>query len=108
MTRISTIQGAHDCHAHVFGPGDRFAFIAGRSYTPPERLASGYRAMLTAIGIDRGGVVQPSVYGPTIVQLSTRLPNWAGASAALPSCRRTTPPFRPALLAESAARASPI
>jgi hypothetical protein len=39
-------RGACDCHAHVFGPLDRFAFIEGRSYTPRERLASDYKAML--------------------------------------------------------------
>jgi 2-pyrone-4,6-dicarboxylate lactonase len=56
-------RGACDCHAHVFGPLNRFAFIEGRSYTPRERLASDYRAMLDALGIDRGVIVQPSVFG---------------------------------------------
>jgi len=60
---VLTPRGACDCHAHVFGPLDRFPFIAGRSYTPPERLAAAYRAMLASLGIDRGVVVQPSVYG---------------------------------------------
>ena len=57
------LHGACDCHAHIFGPLDRFTFIEGRSYTPSERLASDYRAMLDAIGIERGVIVQPSVYG---------------------------------------------
>jgi predicted TIM-barrel fold metal-dependent hydrolase len=57
------VHGACDCHAHVFGPLDRFAFIEGRSYTPAERLASDYRVMLTSIGIERGVIVQPSVFG---------------------------------------------
>jgi 2-pyrone-4,6-dicarboxylate lactonase len=56
-------RGACDCHAHVFGPLDRFPFIEGRSYTPRERLASDYRALLASLGIDRGVIVQPSVYG---------------------------------------------
>jgi predicted TIM-barrel fold metal-dependent hydrolase len=56
-------RGACDCHAHVFGPLDRFAFIEGRSYTPRERLASDYRAMLDSLRIDRGVIVQPSVFG---------------------------------------------
>lgn len=54
---------ACDCHAHVFGPLDRFKFIEGRSYTPRERLASDYRALLDSLGIDRGVIVQPSVFG---------------------------------------------
>lgn len=55
--------GACDCHAHVFGPLDRFAFSATRSYTPPERLPGDYRAMLETLHVDRGIIVQPSVYG---------------------------------------------
>jgi 2-pyrone-4,6-dicarboxylate lactonase len=55
--------GACDCHAHVFGPIDRFAFIEGRSYTPRERLASDYQAMLDSLGFERGVIVQPSVFG---------------------------------------------
>lgn len=54
---------ACDCHAHVFGPLDRFAFIPERDYTPPERLAADYRAMLKRLGVGRGVIVQPSVYG---------------------------------------------
>lgn len=57
------MRGACDCHAHVFGPLERFAFIEGRSYTPDECLASDYRAMLASIGIERGVIVQPSVFG---------------------------------------------
>jgi predicted TIM-barrel fold metal-dependent hydrolase len=56
-------RGACDCHAHVFGPEDRFPYSPNRSYTPPERLPAAYGAMLKSIGVDRGVVVQPSVYG---------------------------------------------
>ena len=31
--------GRWDCHAHLFGPYDRFPLAADRSYTPPEALA---------------------------------------------------------------------
>ena len=61
-------RGACDCHAHVFGPLDRFPFIATRSYTPAERLASDYRALLDSLGIDRGVIVHPSS-APTIGRL---------------------------------------
>lgn len=56
-------RGACDCHAHIFGPQGRFPYSPNRSYTPAERLPSDYAAMLKSIGIDRGVVVQPSVYG---------------------------------------------
>lgn len=55
-------SGACDCHAHIFGPLDRFPFSEERSYTPAERLAAEYRALLATLGVDRGVIVQPSVY----------------------------------------------
>jgi predicted TIM-barrel fold metal-dependent hydrolase len=63
MKEMPVPRGACDCHAHVFGPADRFDFIANRDYTPPERPAGDYRAMLASLGIERGVIVQPSVYG---------------------------------------------
>jgi predicted TIM-barrel fold metal-dependent hydrolase len=56
-------EGACDCHAHVFGPLARFPLANGRSYTPPERLPSDYRDMLDRVGLARGVIVQPTVYG---------------------------------------------
>lgn len=55
--------GACDCHAHVFGPSDRFAHAAGRSYTPPDAPLAAYLALLDAVGLARGVLVQPSIYG---------------------------------------------
>jgi predicted TIM-barrel fold metal-dependent hydrolase len=55
--------GACDCHAHVFGPAGRFAYAARRSYTPPDAPLEAYLAMLDAVGLARGALVQPSVYG---------------------------------------------
>ena len=86
--RASTPRGACDCHAHVFGPLDRFSFIEGRGYTPPERLASDYRAMLNSLGIERGVIVQPSVYGTdnraTLNAIAELGPNFRGV-AVLPA-----------------------
>src|SRR5258708_14628334 len=56
--------GACDCHAHVFGPFDAFPLQAKRGYTPALASKSDYRRMLDRIGITRGVLVQPSVYGP--------------------------------------------
>jgi 2-pyrone-4,6-dicarboxylate lactonase len=51
-------SGACDTHFHVFGPRNRFAFAADRSYTPPadapkEALFKLHRHL----GIERGVVV---------------------------------------------------
>ena len=55
--------GSCDCHAHIFGPADRYPFTSNRSYTPPEASIEAYRRMLGALGFDRAVIVQPSVYG---------------------------------------------
>ena len=55
--------GACDSHAHVFGPSARFAYAARRSYTPPDAPLADYLAMLDAVGLRRGALVQPSIYG---------------------------------------------
>ena len=55
--------GACDCHAHVFGPQDRFPFLPHATYIPPDALPGDYARMLTSIGCQRAVLVQPSVYG---------------------------------------------
>lgn len=55
--------GATDCHAHVFGPQERFPYVANAGYIPPDALTADYVAMLKNNGCDRGVLVQPSVYG---------------------------------------------
>lgn len=55
--------GACDAHAHIFGPFSRFPLAAERSYTPPEATPEAHRAMLDALGFDRGVVVQGSAHG---------------------------------------------
>ncbi len=52
-----------DCHAHLFGPYDRFPLAADRSYTPPEAVASQYQALLSRLGLSHGVLVHPSAYG---------------------------------------------
>lgn len=52
-----------DCHAHIFGPADKYPFTPHRSYTPPEASVEAYRRMLAALGFDHAVIVQPSVYG---------------------------------------------
>jgi predicted TIM-barrel fold metal-dependent hydrolase len=55
--------GSCDCHAHIFGPQSRYAYAAGRRYTPDDALLPAYRVMLASHGIDRAVLIQPSVYG---------------------------------------------
>ncbi len=55
--------GATDCHAHVFGPKERYGHAADRLYTPPPVFVEDYLAMLDALGIARAVVVQSGVHG---------------------------------------------
>ena len=52
-----------DCHAHLFGPYERYPLAADRSYTPPEAVASQYLALLSRLGLSHGVLVHPSAYG---------------------------------------------
>lgn len=56
-------RGSVDCHAHIFGPEATYPFTPQRTYTPPEATPEQYFNMLDTLGIDRGVIVQPSVYG---------------------------------------------
>jgi predicted TIM-barrel fold metal-dependent hydrolase len=58
-----TAAAGWDCHAHVFGPYDRFPLAAERSYTPPEAVESQYVALLARLGLANGVLVHPSAYG---------------------------------------------
>ncbi len=55
--------GSCDCHAHIFGPQSRYAYVDGRRYTPDDALLQEFRAMHAIHGIDRAVLIQPSVYG---------------------------------------------
>ena len=61
--RLEIPPGSCDCHAHIFGPVDKYPFTPNRSYTPPEASVEAYRRMLAALGFERAVIVQPSVYG---------------------------------------------
>jgi 2-pyrone-4,6-dicarboxylate lactonase len=55
--------GATDCHAHIFGPFDRFPLSPERHYTPAEFPVERYLAMLDDIGFARGVLVQGGAHG---------------------------------------------
>ncbi|MCX7315178.1 MAG: amidohydrolase family protein [Hyphomicrobiales bacterium] len=54
---------ACDTHAHIFGPAETFPYTRERIYTPPDSTYDDYRKLLTALGVQRAVLVQPSVYG---------------------------------------------
>ena len=54
---------AVDCHAHIFGPYDTYPLAPDRTYTPPTASLVAYLKLLGVLGISRGVLVQPSVYG---------------------------------------------
>jgi predicted TIM-barrel fold metal-dependent hydrolase len=57
------MSGGWDCHAHLFGPYERYPLAADRSYTPPPAIASQYLALLSRLGLSHGVLVHPSAYG---------------------------------------------
>jgi predicted TIM-barrel fold metal-dependent hydrolase len=61
--KIAVPQNSCDCHAHIFGPVAQYPFTPKRSYTPPPASLQAYQRMLSALGLDRAVIVQPSVYG---------------------------------------------
>lgn len=54
---------ACDTHAHVIGMPPQWSLVTNRSYTPPEATIASYMAMLDALHMERGVLVQPSVHG---------------------------------------------
>jgi len=55
--------GAVDTHAHVISLDPTYPMVADRSYTPPPAPEHRYLAMLDALGMTYGVLVQISVYG---------------------------------------------
>ncbi|MEJ2629671.1 MAG: amidohydrolase family protein [Acidihalobacter sp.] len=55
--------GAWDCHAHIFGPVERYPLHPTRSYDPAPASLEAYRNMLSTLNIEHAVIVQPSIYG---------------------------------------------
>ena len=62
-TANATGLGGWDCHAHVFGPYDRYPLAEGRAYTPPEAPQDAYLTHLHSLDLGHGVLVHPSAYG---------------------------------------------
>src|SRR3954469_22886244 len=61
--KIPFPAGACDCHAHIFGPKDRYPLLPQTHFVPHENPLADYVKMLRTLGCSRGVLVQPSVYG---------------------------------------------
>ncbi|MDH5748895.1 MAG: amidohydrolase family protein, partial [Rhodospirillales bacterium] len=55
--------GAVDTHAHIFGPESRYPYSPKRGYTPPDAPLDTFLKLHETLGIARGVLTQPSVYG---------------------------------------------
>ena len=55
------IEGACDCHIHVYEEG--YPLAASATFTPPPAPASAYRDVQRGLGFSRAIVVQPTGYG---------------------------------------------
>jgi predicted TIM-barrel fold metal-dependent hydrolase len=54
---------ASDCHFHVFGPAERYAYGSDLRYAPPLAPLADYLALARRLGLTRFVFVQPSAYG---------------------------------------------
>ncbi len=61
--RLTLPEGACDTHGHIFGPAASYPWNPARGYTPPDALPAAYEALHKALGLSRGVLTQPSVYG---------------------------------------------
>lgn len=81
-----------DCHAHLFGPYDRFPLAADRNYTPPEALEAQYLALLARLGLGHGVLVHPSAYGDDfslLFEALGRQRHWRGVMVLKPGTSTT-------------------
>jgi predicted TIM-barrel fold metal-dependent hydrolase len=60
---LASIEGAWDCHLHVFGPRARYPLAPARRYEPGEAALDDARAHAHRIGVRRLVFVQASPYG---------------------------------------------
>jgi len=79
--------GACDCHAHIYGPAERYPYRAGRRYTPAPVGLAEYRAILATLGVARAVIVQPTIYHDnqiTLDALEASSGQWRGIAQLKP------------------------
>jgi 2-pyrone-4,6-dicarboxylate lactonase len=55
--------GACDCHAHVYGPFERFPLASSAPFRPPPAPVQALEELWRAFGVERGVLIQGSAYG---------------------------------------------
>ncbi len=60
--RLKAPELACECHSHIYAPAGRYAEASGGTPHGPASLEA-YETMLARLGISRGVIVQPSLYG---------------------------------------------
>jgi 2-pyrone-4,6-dicarboxylate lactonase len=75
--RVAFPPGATDCHAHIFGPQDRYRLLPKTHFVPPVCSLSDYVRMLRTLGCERAVLVQPSVYGTDNIAIEEALQSGA-------------------------------
>ena len=55
--------GACDAHCHIYGPGNKFPYVAGGAYAPPDAPFEAMQALHKHLGFDRAVIVQPNPHG---------------------------------------------
>jgi 2-pyrone-4,6-dicarboxylate lactonase len=64
LVKFDVPEGAIDCHAHIFGPIEKYPYFDGRGYTPPDAPLETFLQLHKFLGgIERAVLTQPSVYG---------------------------------------------
>ncbi|MBV8525557.1 MAG: amidohydrolase family protein, partial [Acetobacteraceae bacterium] len=61
--RVLLPAGACDCHAHVYGPFDRFPLPAGAPFQPSPTPVEALERLWETFGVERGVLIQGSAYG---------------------------------------------
>lgn len=54
---------AWDCHAHVFGPFNKYPLTSNAAYTPPVAKHTDNQARMIAVGLTHGVLVQGAAHG---------------------------------------------
>jgi 2-pyrone-4,6-dicarboxylate lactonase len=84
-------SGACDCHAHVFGPYDRFPLHHPTPYAPPLASSQRHRDVLSRLGAAHGVLIQPGGYGTDPSALLAALQEAEGALRGIAAATASTP-----------------
>jgi predicted TIM-barrel fold metal-dependent hydrolase len=84
-------NGVCDCHAHVFGPYQRFPLTHPTPYAPPLAPPALHREMLRRIGASHGVLIQPGAYGTDPAALLAALQEANGALRGIAAATASVP-----------------